>query len=63
MYTAGQYRARAVEYSGLLAAPHSSGEARELRRLEQTYTTLADNEEWMARNADKVIATPRRPHI
>jgi len=33
----------------------SSNETSELRNLEQTYTTLAENEEWMAINIDKTI--------
>lgn len=34
---------------------HSPNEASELRNLEQTYTTLSENEEWMAINIDKTI--------
>ena len=33
----------------------SPQEVRELRNLEQTYTTLAENEEWMAINRDKTL--------
>jgi hypothetical protein len=53
MFRAGYYRAKAVEYTKLLNDPHPPAEVIELRNLEQTYTTLADNEEWLARNADK----------
>jgi hypothetical protein len=35
--------------------PRSLNETSELRNLEQTYTTLAENEEWMAINLDKTI--------
>jgi hypothetical protein len=55
MFTAKQYRAKAAEYRGLLADPRSPAEASEFRNLEQTYTMLADNEEWLALNADKII--------
>jgi hypothetical protein len=55
MFTAKQYRAKAAEYRGLLAGPRSPAEASEFRNLEQTYTILADNEEWLALNADKII--------
>jgi hypothetical protein len=34
-------------------------ETREFRNLERTYTTLAENEEWMSVNIDKIIAPPR----
>jgi hypothetical protein len=50
MFPAGYYRAKAAD-------PHSPAQAIELRNLEQTYRTLADNEEWLARNADKVVQT------
>jgi hypothetical protein len=56
-HTAEQYRAKAAEYKRLLGDPHSSAETKELRNLEQTYTTLADNEEWMARNSGKVVSS------
>jgi hypothetical protein len=48
MRTAQQYRAKAAEFRALLAdTVRSPDELRELRGLEQTYTTLAENEEWM----------------
>jgi hypothetical protein len=54
MFTAQQYRAKAAEFRSLLAnASRSPNEKREFRDLEQTYTTLAENEEWMA--IDKTI--------
>jgi hypothetical protein len=55
MFTAKQYRAKAAEFRGLLADTRSPVEASEFRNLEQTYTILADNEEWLALNADKTI--------
>jgi hypothetical protein len=56
MFSAEQYRAKAAEFKALLMnIPHSSNETSELRNLEQTYTTLAENEEWMAINIDKTI--------
>ncbi len=56
MFTAEQYRAKAAEFKAILTnTPHSPNETNELRNLEQTYTTLAENEEWMAVNIDKTI--------
>ena len=56
MFSAGQYRAKAAEFRTLLAnTPRSPSETSELRNLEQTYTTLADNEDWMAINIDRTI--------
>jgi len=57
MSTAKLYRAKAAEFRGALDHLRSPGEIKEFRRLEQTYTTLADNEEWLARNAGKVASS------
>jgi hypothetical protein len=53
MFTAEQYRAKAAECR-LRENPSMPDEAREFRRMERTYLVLADNEEWLVRNADKV---------
>jgi len=56
MSTSEQYRAKAAELRAILAdAPHSPKETSELRTLEQSYTTLAENGEWMALNLDRTI--------
>ena len=56
MFSAVQYRAKAAEFRTLLASiQRSPNETSEFRNLEQTYTTLAENEEWMAINIDKTI--------
>jgi hypothetical protein len=56
MFSAEQYRTKAAEYRALLSSmPRSPQETSEFRNLEQTYTTLAENEEWMAINIDKTI--------
>ncbi len=56
MFSAEQYRAKAAEFRTLLTdIQRSPNETSEFRNLEQTYTTLAENEEWMAINIDKII--------
>jgi hypothetical protein len=55
MFTAKQYRAKAAEYREYLNASRSPAETSEFRNLEQTYTILADNEEWLALNAGKIV--------
>jgi hypothetical protein len=56
MFSAKQYRAKAAEFSALLTnMPLSPNETSEFRNLEQTYTTLAENEEWMAINIGKTV--------
>jgi hypothetical protein len=54
MLTAEQYRAKAAEYTELLKAPSLPAEGHEFRRLERSYRVLAENEEWMADNRDKI---------
>jgi hypothetical protein len=56
MFSAKQYRAKAAEYRALLTnMALSPNEMSEFRNLEQTYTSLAENEEWMTINIDKRI--------
>jgi hypothetical protein len=56
MFTAEQYRAKAAEFRTLLNdTTRSPNETSEFRDLEQTYTTLAENEEWMAVNIDRTF--------
>jgi len=57
MLTAKQYRAKAAEFRGALDHARSPSEIKEFRRLEQTYTALADNDEWLARNVGKVASS------
>jgi hypothetical protein len=54
LVTAKQYRAKAAESTELLKAASLPAETREFRRLEQSYLTLAENEEWMADNLEKI---------
>ena len=54
MSTAKQYRAKAAEFAELLKTTSSPAEAREFRKLEQSYLTLAENEDWMAANLEKI---------
>ena len=54
MLTAVQYRAKAAEYAELLKAASLPAEVHEFRRRERSYLMLAENEEWMADNRDKI---------
>ena len=54
MITATQYRAKAAEYTELLKAARLPAETREFRKRQQSYLTLAENEEWMADNREKI---------
>ena len=56
MFSADRFRAKAAEFKALLTkTPSSPNEASEFRDLERTYTTLAENEEWMAVHIDQTI--------
>ena len=55
MFTAKQYRDKAAEYNRLTATAATSDEKREYQNLEQRFTTLADNEEWMVEHRDQTV--------
>jgi hypothetical protein len=56
MFSATQFRAKSAEYKTLLSKiPCSPNETKEFRDLEQTYTVLAENEEWMAVHIDQTV--------
>jgi hypothetical protein len=55
MFTAGQYRAKAREYSRLLRMANDSDAAREFQKLERSYTELADNAECVTDNHGKTV--------
>jgi len=58
MFSSKQYRAKAAEYVVLANKTDAPNEIREFMDLEQSFTALADNEEWLEQNFDKVIRTP-----
>ena len=47
MFTSKQYRDKAAEYKHLTDTALTLNEKREYQNLEQRFTTLADNEQWM----------------
>jgi hypothetical protein len=53
MFIAKHHRAKAAEYTELLKTASLPADIRELRKLEQSHLTLADNEEWIAANLEK----------
>jgi hypothetical protein len=55
MFTPEQYRAKATEYAEWAKATNSPKEAHEFQTLERSFTTLADNEQWLAENHDKTV--------
>lgn len=64
MFTAGQYRAKAAAYEELTSKAGSAQETKEFRKLERSFTTLADNEDWLAENYDRTLnAGGERPNV
>lgn len=59
MFTSKQYRAKEAEYRKLGANTQVQGEIREFKALERTFAELADNEEWLAKNFDKMVRAPQ----
>jgi hypothetical protein len=57
MFTAEQYRAKAAESAESLKHTDVPSEIREFQRSKQSFSMLADNEEWLAANFDKMIAS------
>ena len=60
MATSQQLRSRAAEFGELIKVAHHPDEIRQLRRQERTFTDLADNQDWLANNRDKIVR-PARP--
>ncbi|MDT3687451.1 MAG: hypothetical protein RO009_20680 [Pseudorhodoplanes sp.] len=55
MFTPGQYREKAVGYGELVKIANGPDERREFLALEQRFTVLADNEQWLADNHEKTV--------
>jgi hypothetical protein len=63
MCTAKQYRVKATEYKERADSATAPDEKLELQNLEQTFSTLADNEQWLSNNHDKTLHAPERPSL
>jgi hypothetical protein len=59
MFMATQYRAKAAEYADLRKGANTPDEAREFHQLEQSFITLANNEQWLSEHYDQTIHAPQ----
>ena len=59
MFTPRQYRDKAVGYGELVKTANGPDERREFQALEQSFTVLADNEQWVADNQDKTVRSTK----
>jgi len=57
MSNAQDYRAKAAEFTRLASKATSLKNIRELRERAKAFRSLAENEEWLEANRDKVIST------
>jgi hypothetical protein len=55
MFTSEQYRAKALEYGNLLRSSANDNEKREYQKLQQRFTELADNAEWLAEHHKQTL--------
>jgi hypothetical protein len=55
MFTADQFRAKAAEYAELLKITNNPVEKENFERSKQSFSHLAQNEDWLAANFDKII--------
>ena len=55
MFMAKQYREKAAECAESLKHTDVPSEIRELQRSKESFTTLAQNEDWLAKNFDNII--------
>ena len=56
MFTVAQYRSKARVYEMLLKTACSPTESAEYHDLQRSYTSLADNLDWLAANPGKTVA-------
>ena len=58
MFTPEQFRAKAAEYAERVKGSTAASETRDFQALEQRFTALANNEQWLADNYDKTVHGP-----
>jgi hypothetical protein len=56
MYNSREYRAKAAQAGDSARQSKSLKDIREFRRLQQSCVVLAENEEWLESNHDKLIS-------
>jgi hypothetical protein len=58
MFTEKKYRAKSKEYGDLINGSSDPGQIRKLQDSKDSFSSLADNEEWLASNFDKMVQVP-----
>jgi hypothetical protein len=63
MFTTKQYRAKSKEYGELIKESDDPSQIRQLQDSKDSFSSLADNEEWLAKNFDKMVHEPAEEHL
>jgi hypothetical protein len=58
MFTTKQYRAKSNEYGELSKGSSDPGQTRKHQASSDSFSALADNQEWLADNFDKMLQPP-----
>jgi len=61
MFMPDQFRAKADEYIDLANSADSPESAREFHKLERSFRTLADNEQWLSDHHDQTVHAADHP--
>jgi len=60
MFRPTQYRAKATEFGDLAKSSTGSRQSRDFQKLEQRFTLLADNEQWLADHHQDTVSGAER---
>jgi hypothetical protein len=63
MFTPGEFRRKARRYGDLVKTAIASKQKREFEVLEQSFTQLANNEQWLADNHRKTVGAAERAQL
>jgi hypothetical protein len=58
MVTTKQYRAKSNEYGDLIKRSSDPSQIRKYQDSQDSFSSLADNEEWLADNSEKMLQQP-----
>jgi hypothetical protein len=58
MFTTKQYRTKSTEYGELSKGSTDPSQIRKFQDSSDSFSSLADNEEWLANNFDKMLQAP-----
>jgi hypothetical protein len=58
MFATKKYRAKSKEYGELIKGSNDPSEIRKFQDSKDSFSSLADNEEWLSNNFDKMVHVP-----